>query len=520
MDKTAKLDLRMGVPFADVPDGGMIVGRAGDEDVVLIRCGEEIFAVGAYCTHYHGPLAQGLLVGDALRCPLHHACFNIRTGEALRAPAFDPIARWRVQRIDGTVFVREKLDAANPCSVQASMESRRAPRAPGTLRSVVIVGGGAAGLSAADSLRRNGYEGALTMVSADDSPPCDRPNLSKDFLAGTAPAEWIPLRSPEFYAEQQIDLVLKSPVSSIDVGRKLVGLESGKQLEFGALLLATGAEPVRMEIPGAAGSQVCYLRTFADSREILAKAATARHVVVVGSSFIGLEVAASLRARGIEVDVVGREKVPMTRVLGEEAGRFIQALHESHGVRFHLGRTVRGMNGRQITLDDDTRIDADFVIVGAGVRPAVFLAEKSGLAVDRGVSVNEYLETSVPGVFAAGDIARWPDPRSGGRIRVEHWVVAERQGQTAAMNMLGFGEKFDAVPFFWSQHYDLTINYVGHAEQWEDAELDGSFASRDFSITYKRASRVLAVATASRDVQSLQTELGMESEGWAAAELS
>ncbi len=193
MDKTAKLDLRMGVPFADVPDGGMIVGRAGDEDVVLIRCGEEIFAVGAYCTHYHGPLAQGLLVGDALRCPLHHACFNIRTGEALRAPAFDPIARWRVQRIDGTVFVREKLDAANPCSVQASMESRRAPRAPGTLRSVVIVGGGAAGLSAADSLRRNGYEGALTMVSADDSPPCDRPNLSKDFLAGTAPAEWIPL---------------------------------------------------------------------------------------------------------------------------------------------------------------------------------------------------------------------------------------------------------------------------------------------------------------------------------------
>ncbi len=518
MDKTAKPDLRMGIPFAQIPDGGMIVGSAGDEDVVLIRRGEEIFAVGANCTHYHGPLAQGLLFGDTLRCPLHHACFNIRTGEALRAPAFDPIANWRVERIGAIVFVREKRDAANSGSDQPSKESRRIRRAPGALRSVVIVGGGAAGLSAADSLRRNGYAGALTMVSADDSPPCDRPNLSKDFLAGTAPAEWIPLRTPEFYAEKKIDLILKSRVSSIDVNRKLVGLESGKQLEFGALLLATGAEPVRMEIPGAASSQVCYLRTFADSREILAKAATAQHVVVVGSSFIGLEVAASLRARGIEVDVVGREKVPMTRVLGEEAGRFIQALHESHGVRFHLGRTVRGMNGRQITLDDDTRIDADFVIVGAGVRPAVFLAEKSGLAVDRGVSVNEYLETSVPGIFAAGDIARWPDPRSGGRIRVEHWVVAERQGQTAAVNMLGFGEKFDAVPFFWSQHYDLTINYVGHAEQWEDAELDGSFASRDFSITYKRASRVLAVATASRDVQSLQTELAMESGGWAATE--
>jgi NADPH-dependent 2,4-dienoyl-CoA reductase/sulfur reductase-like enzyme/nitrite reductase/ring-hydroxylating ferredoxin subunit len=517
MDKTAKPDLRLGIPFAQVPDGGMVVGSAGDEDVVLIRRGEEIFAVGATCTHYHGPLAQGLLVGDTLRCPLHHACFNIRTGEALRAPAFDPIATWRVERIGAIVFVREKRDAANAGSDQPSKELQRIHRAPGALRSVVIVGGGAAGLSAADSLRRNGYAGALTMVSADDSPPCDRPNLSKDFLAGTAPAEWIPLRTPEFYDEKKIELILKTRLSSIDVKRKLVELESGKQLEFGALLLATGAEPVRMDIPGATNSQVCYLRTFADSREILAKAATARHVVIVGSSFIGLEVAASLRARGIEVDVVGREKVPMTRVLGEEAGRFIQALHESHGVRFHLGTTVRGMNGRQITLDDGTRIDADFVIVGAGVRPAVFLAEKSGLAVDRGVSVNEYLETSVPGVFAAGDIARWPDPRSGERIRVEHWVVAERQGQTAAANMLGFGEKFDAVPFFWSQHYDVTINYVGHAEQWDNVELDGSFASRDFSISYKRASQVLAVATASRDMRSLQTELAMESEGSAAA---
>jgi len=376
----------------------------------------------------------------------------------------------------------------------------------------VIVGGGAAGLAAAAGLRRHGYQGALTMISADDSPPCDRPNLSKDYLLGTAPAEWIALRTPQFYAEQGIDLILDCEVTGLDLARRQVQAGGGRLFEFDSLLLATGAAPVRLEIPGATAAQVCYLRTFADSGVILDKAANARRVVVVGASFIGLEAAASLRTRGIEVHVVGPENVPMARVLGEPAGRFIQELHESQGVRFHLGNSVKQANGRQIVLSDGTLIDADFLVVGVGVRPAIALAEKSGLAVDRGVSVNEYLETSSPGVFAAGDIARWPDPHSGERIRVEHWVVAERQGQAAAINMLGLREKFDAVPFFWSQHYDLTVNYVGHAERWESAEVTGSFAARDFSIAYRSATRLLAVASVGRDRQSLETELAMESE--------
>jgi NADPH-dependent 2,4-dienoyl-CoA reductase/sulfur reductase-like enzyme/nitrite reductase/ring-hydroxylating ferredoxin subunit len=499
MNCAAKPDFSAGVPFSDIPDGGMLLGTAGDDDLLLIRRGDELFAVGAYCTHYHGPLAQGLIVGDTLRCPLHHACFSLRTGEALRAPAFDPIPCWRVERIGGNVFVREKRGSA-PAPQPAPL---RMPR------SVVIVGGGAAGFSAAESLRRSGFQGTLTMISADDSPPCDRPNLSKDFLLGTAPAEWIPLRPPEFYADHKIGLLLKSRVTALDITRRFVHLEGGKEIEFDALLLATGAEPVRLNIPGAADSQVCYLRAFADSQAILAKTASAHRVVVVGASFIGLEVAASLQMRNIEVHVV--EKVPMTRVLGEPAGRFIQALHESHGVRFHMGSSVSRVNSRKVVLSDGTAIDADFLVVGVGVRPAVSLAEQSGLAVDRGVSVNEYLESSARGVFAAGDIARWPDPHSGERIRVEHWVVAERQGQAAARNILGFGEKFDAVPFFWSQHYDLTLNYVGHAEQWDVAELDGSFEARDFSISYKRGDRLLAVATVARDGQSLKAELAMES---------
>jgi NADPH-dependent 2,4-dienoyl-CoA reductase/sulfur reductase-like enzyme/nitrite reductase/ring-hydroxylating ferredoxin subunit len=510
MADTKMPDFKAGVPGSRIPDGGMLAGTAGDEEVVVIRRGGELFAVGAYCTHYHGPLAQGVVVGDTLRCPLHHACFSIRTGEALRAPAFDPIACWQVDERDGAVFVGGKQGSAMAADLKPVTPSAGRLPAPRALRSVVIVGGGAAGFAAADALRRNRYQGALTMISADESPPVDRPNLSKDFLMGTAPADWIPLRPPEYYDERRIDLVLGARVSGVDTRRRVVSLESGKQYDFDALLLATGAEPVRLNLPGAVDSEVCYLRTFADSRAIVGKAAAAHSVVVVGASFIGLEVAAALRSRKIDVHVVGPEKVPMARVLGEPAGRFIQELHESNGVRFHLGSSVSRVNGRQISLSDGAVVDADFLVVGAGVRPTTSLAEKAGVAVDHGVLVNEYLETSSPGVYAAGDIARWPDPRSGGRIRVEHWVVAERQGQAAARNILGFGEKFDAVPFFWSQHYDVTINYVGHAEQWDSADLDGSFAARDFAISYRRAGRLLAVASAGRERQGLQTEIAME----------
>ena len=199
--------------------------------------------------------------------------------------------------------------------------------------------------------------------------------------------------------------------------------------------------------------------------------------------------------------------------MGPEVGRFIRGLHEAHGVAFHLGQSLSRINGRQVTLSDATTLDADFVVLGVGVRPSITLAERAGLAIDRGIAVNEYLETSAPGVFAAGDIARWPDPHSGNRIRVEHWVVAERQGQVGAKNILGHRERFDAVPFFWSQHYDVAINYVGHAEKWDAVEMDGTLDARDGAVTYKRGDRPLAVATISRDLQSLRAELTMESEG-------
>jgi NADPH-dependent 2,4-dienoyl-CoA reductase/sulfur reductase-like enzyme/nitrite reductase/ring-hydroxylating ferredoxin subunit len=494
-------DLTAGVRFDSLRDGGTLAGHVGDDEVVLVRRGDRVFAIGARCTHYRGALADGLVVGDTIRCPLHHACFDLATGEALRAPALDPIACWRVERQSGLVVVREKL----PAHTRAASAGARHPS------SIVIVGGGAAGLAAVDILRREGYDGPIAMISADADPPVDRPNLSKDYLAGEAQEDWIPLWPADLYRDKRVDLVLNTRAASIDTGARRLLMEDGTSRKFGALLIATGADPIRLPIPGADTAQVFHLRSFADSRAIVERSSTAKRAVVVGASFIGLEVAASLRARGIAVDVVAPEHRPLERVMGAELGSLVQRLHEAHGVVFHLGETVASIAGRKVTLSGGATIDVDFVVVGAGVRPSIAIAEQSGLAIDRGIAVNEFLETSAPGVFAAGDVARWPDPHTGERIRVEHFVVAERQGQTAAKNMLGGRERFDAVPFFWSQHYDVTIRYVGHAERWDAVRIDGSLDAHDASVTFLSSGRRLAVATISRDQASLTAEAEIES---------
>lgn len=493
-------DLTLGIPVSDVADGTMLQGHVGGESVLLARRDDEYFAIGATCTHYGGPLAEGLMVGETVRCPWHHACFNLRTGEALRPPALNPVSCWNVELCDGKVFVREKTQAVER-------------RATGEVRgpnSVVIVGGGAAGSAAAETLRRDGYAGRLTILSADESAPYDRPNLSKDYLAGNAPEDWIPLRPANFYREHGIDLKLGARVASLDTTSQHVQLEDGSRHTYESLLIATGAAPVRLEIAGADLPHVHYLRTLADSRTLSANALTARRAVVMGASFIGLEVAASLRARGIEVHVIAPDTYPMERTMGPAVGQFIRVLHEQHGVVFHLGTTATSIDDRRVTLKSGDTLESDLIVVGIGVRPSTSLAESAGLAIDRGIVVNEYLETSVPGIFAAGDLARWPDRLTGQRIRVEHWAVAQRQGQTAARNILGQRERFDAVPFFWSQHYDVVIAYVGHAEHWDTIEIDGQLEAKDCRVTYCRGGKTLAVATIGRDRESLRTEVELE----------
>jgi apoptosis-inducing factor 3 len=492
-------DLEQGIAADELKDGQVLLGHAHGAAVLLARRGREVFAVGARCTHYGGPLAEGLLVGETIRCPWHHACFSLRSGEALSPPALNPIECWDVEERAGRLAVLGK-SKSRPASARAATE----------LTSVVVLGGGAAGLAAAEMLRRQGYQGRLTLLSADASPPCDRPNLSKDYLAGTAPEEWIPLYPSEFYAERRIELVLGTRATQIDVAGKRVVVDASRAYPYDALLLATGADPVELGVPGAKLPHVFYLRTLAHSRAIIARLGSAKRAVVLGASFIGLEVAAALRARGLEVHVVAPDARPLERVLGPELGDYVRGLHERRGVTFHLGQTATSIEERRVLLADGSTLAADLVVAGIGVQPSVSLAKAAGLAVDRGVVVDEYLETSAPGIFAAGDIARWPDAHSGESIRVEHWAVAERLGQVAARNILGQREPCRIVPFFWSQHYDVSISYVGHAARWDRIELTGNLAGNDCRATFLREGRRLAVVTIGRDLESLRAELELE----------
>ena len=494
-------DLTQGVALAEFADGKLL-GHVGDQEVLLVQSGTAIFAIAAQCSHYHGPLSEGLVIGDTIRCPWHHASFDLRSGEAVRAPAISALDCWQVEQRNGQVFVHEKRQQSKP----------RAKAPIDAPDKIVIVGGGAAGFAAAEMLRRRQFRGSIVMLSSDAAAPVDRPNLSKDYLAGKAPEDWMPLRPDSFYDEAGIDLRLNTEVTGIDTKARHVITVSGGNVAYDRLLIATGAEPVRLPVPGADQPHIHTLRSLADCRAIIDTAKGVHRALVIGASFIGLEVAAALRARNIEVHVVAPEKRPMERILGPQMGDFVRALHEEHGVVFHLEDTVVAIEGHRATLKSGGVLEAGLVVVGIGVRPRLALAERAGLAIDRGILVNAFLETSVSGIYAAGDIARWPDPYSSENIRVEHWVVAQRQGQAAALNMLGQREKFDAVSFFWSQHYDVPINYVGHAEQWDEITVDGDIKTKDCLLKYKHKGRVLAVASIFRDFASLQAEVKMEHE--------
>jgi len=490
-------DFEKGYETETLPDGEMLLGHAFGEPVLVARRGDDLFAISATCTHYGGPLAKGLMVDCTVHCPWHHARFDLRTGEAIAAPALNDVACYTVEKRGERFFVTGKVDR----------KLERRPKSSPV--SVVIIGAGAAGGAAAEMLRREGYNGPVTLVGADASLPYDRPNLSKDYLAGNAPEEWIPLRPPEFYREQKIDALTNTTVTGIDPKAKKVTLSDGRSLGYEALLLATGAEPVHLTIPGVDLPHVFYLRTLADSRRIIEKAKSAKSAVVIGSSFIGLEVAWSLRERKLEVAVVGRDSVPLGKVLGTDMGNLVRETHEAHGVNFHLDRTCGAIHERYVKLNDGTTLDCELVVVGIGVRPNTRLAEQASIATDNGVLVNEFLETNVPGIFAAGDIARWPDPRAG-RIRVEHWVVAQRQGQTAARNILGAREPFTIPPFFWSNHFDLHIHFVGHGSGGDKASVSGDLKAKHASVVFRSDDKLSAVASIGRDLENLKAEAALE----------
>jgi NADPH-dependent 2,4-dienoyl-CoA reductase/sulfur reductase-like enzyme/nitrite reductase/ring-hydroxylating ferredoxin subunit len=487
-------DLEQGIAESELKEGASLVGHARGEPVLLVRAEGEVFAVAASCSHYGGPLGEGAIVGTTVTCPWHHACFDLRSGAVERAPALNAIACYQIQRSGARIRVGEKLPAPS------------ASRASGAPSRIVIVGAGAAGHYAAETLRRRGYDGALDLIGRDADAPYDRPNLSKDFLAGTASEDWIPLRPDSFYAENAINLVTGATVDRLDLAGRNVVLADGRSLPFERLLLATGADPVALPVPGAELPHVHLLRTLTDCRRLIAACGSARKVALIGSGFIGLEAAAALRARGLDVAVVSPDVTPLGRVVGDQVGGFLRRLHEEHGVVFHLGESISAIEPDAVITGNGKRIAADLVLVAIGVRPAAGLASAAGLKIDRGVLVDGYLETSAPGVFAAGDVARFPDARSGKLIRVEHWAVAQNMGATAAENMLGGRHKFTTVPFFWSVHYDVTLSYVGHAESPAQASLDGRLEDRDCRVSYSEDGAVRAVLTIGRDRESLGAE--------------
>ncbi len=486
-------DLREeGISTEELTAGVSRVGHVDGKPVVVVATADGVYAVGGGCTHYGGPLGEGLCVGGEIRCPWHHAAFDLETGEAVGAPALNPIPVYQISRREGRVFVTGPADKPRP--------KRTPPEAP---ESVLILGAGAAGAAAAEALRRYGFDGPVTLIGAEG--PVDRPNLSKDYLAGTAPEEWMPLRSPQFYADAGIELITGEEVTAIDPGEGSVRLDSGRAISYGALLVATGAEPRRLPVRGGDLAHVHYLRTLEDSRSIIAALSDVNRAVIVGAGFIGLEVAASLRHRDIDVTVVAPEEIPLAHAIGETLGRYVADLHRDHGVEFRLGRGVTEIGESEVLLDDASALPADLVVVGIGVVPRTELADAAGLAVDGGIVVDDRLRSSDPRIWAAGDVARYPGP-DGEPVRVEHWVLAERQGQTAARNILGHDVAFTQPPFFWSQHYDVPINVTGYPGGFDEEIVTGDPHRRDVLVSYQKGGLITAVASIYRDRDSLRAE--------------
>jgi apoptosis-inducing factor 3 len=482
-------DLAVGIEIDELRDGELLLGHAHGEGVVVVRRGDACFALGATCPHYSGPLGDGIVAGDTIRCPWHHARFDLATGAPIGGPALNPLPCFDVVREGALVRVAGKRERATP---------KRPVEGP---NGVVIIGSGPAGTVLAETLRAEGYDGPLTLLG-EEGVPIDRPNLSKDYLAGTAPEEWMPIRDEAVLRDKKIDLVT-ARARAIDLAGKHVAVEGAPDMAFDTLVLATGAAPARLPIPGANLPHVHVVRTLADSRRIIAAAATAKRAVVVGGGFIGLEVAGSLRARNLEVTVLLREGVPLERVLGEALGKLVEALHVEHGVTF-VRDTPSAIDASGVTLASGKKLDADLVVMGVGVKPRVELAEAAGLRVDDGIVVDEHLRAA-PGVYAIGDVARFPWGPDRVLIRVEHFVHAERMGYVVARNLLGHAEPFRFVPFFWSQHYDVAINYVG-AGPWDAIEIIGDPEERDVLAVYRSRGRAVALASVCRDLASLRFE--------------
>ena len=484
----------------DLQSGQMQQIDVADSKILLSKVGDKFYATGAFCSHYGAPLAKGVLCGARIVCPWHNACFNAIAGEQEEPPGLNSLAHFRV-RIEG-----DRVLVELPDEISQHRTPEMAKYEPSVEDTLVIIGAGAAGTAAVELLRQKGFQGKIVLVSAEKKLPYDRTKLSKNYLQGKAEEDSLPIRSCEFYDEHGIELRFGKAVTEVDPANKVIIFDDDSRLEYDSLLLATGGKARRLDVSGSDLANIFTLRQPEDANSILDRVKDAKKALIVGSSFIGMEAAASLTQQGLEVTVVSPSDVPFKKILGDKLGKMFQKLHEANGVTFKFGTKATEFTGEgkveQAILENGEKVATDLVILGIGVEPntsyvkGIELNEK-----DRSIPVDEYLQTEVDNIYAAGDIASFPYAPMGESTRIEHWRLAAQHGRIAAANMLNSGSQSvpTVVPFFWSGQYDLKLRYVGHAQKWDEVVIDGDLDEPKFLAYYLKDNKFMAVAGVNRD---------------------
>ena len=472
-------------------------------EILLCKIENEYYALDAHCTHYGAPLAEGILNGDRIVCPWHHACFNARTGERVEPPAQDSLTKYETKIEGDSVLIKI------PEKFSKNGHNKMVKRDKKNQKQFVIIGGGAAGYSAAQTLREDGFTGRIILITQDKYEPYDRPNLSKDYLAGDAEEFWLPIRSSNFYEDYDIEVMLNIIVTKVNFQSKTILLSNTENIKYDKLLIAVGSEARTLKIPGENLKNVFTLRSFDESKNIIAASKTASKIIIIGASFIGMETAYSLRKRGLDITVISQEEIPFERVFGKEIGKLFNKLHKENGVKFRLSLSLKEFVGTNkveaVQLNNGSKIETDLVIIGVGVKPATNFLKNLNLLSDGSIKVDEFFKVH-DDVYAAGDIATFTDWRTGEAMRIEHWRTAEQQGRIAAHNMMDKKFPNKIVPFFWTSQVGLSLNYVGHAVDWQEIIFKGDISAKEFIAFYVKNNLVYAAAGNFKDKEMAAIE--------------
>mmetsp|Transcript_18743 Transcript_18743/g.28771 ORF Transcript_18743/g.28771 Transcript_18743/m.28771 type:complete len:493 (-) Transcript_18743:166-1644(-) len=478
---------------------------AGKQDKVLVaKFKGEVYAIGAYCSHFGAPLAKGVLFDDKVMCPYHAAGFSVKTGALEFAPGRDGVPSYPVTQKDGKYFVTV------PKKMEKKQIAKMAKRDPENKTKMVIIGGGAAGLNCAETLRQSDFTGEIVVLSEEKALPYDRTLLSKQLAKGNA-SKWS-LRESGFLDSYDIDYHLGYKAVGIDKASQQVQLADGSTVSYDKLLIATGGRAFKPPTPGIDLDNVFLLRTSEDQANIKKAAANAKNIVVVGAGFIGSETVANLQKTysGKKNVHMVCDAVPMEKYFGYDVGAMFLHEHDKNGAKVYVNHDLTKIKydgeGKvnKVVLESGYEIPADLVIVGAGIAPNVELAESAGLTMEaRGVKTNPFLQTSDPNIFAAGDIASFPNWHTGSTTRIEHWIAAQDQGSYAAFNMLGKMVPYGNIPFFWTNHYGKGMQYCGHATEWDSIHIDGVPRDNKFLAYYIKNDKVLAIAGQGRNNELL-----------------